>query len=150
MLETRLKSSMTYLCNQLNRFCTYECVHMSRMRDRIVWGLPAVKFLAITDLTPDLSRDSRPHAVYTKSKSQCRSLFSPSTHTLQLCTPRGWHDQISASNLCTSMSQLARRPEAAGWLHCWHCLQSAYCFKSSCNSIRMPSSFFYAVCGVQC
>jgi hypothetical protein len=67
------------------------CAHE---QDKKLYGVypQYIKFLAITDLAPDLSRGSRPHAVYTKGKSQCRSLFSLSTHTLQVCTPRDCHD----------------------------------------------------------
>jgi hypothetical protein len=48
----------------------------------------------------------------------------------------------------TFMSQLARRPEAAGWLHCWHCFHSAYCFKCSCKAPYVRPAPF--LCGVRC
>jgi hypothetical protein len=126
------------------------CAHE---QDKKLYGVypQYIKFLAITDLAPDLSRGSRPHAVYTKGKSQCRSLFSlhTHTHTLQVCTPRDhdyphqtyFHVAVGApSGRCRLIALLALLPVRL----LFHIFMQ--------GSIRTPRSFVMrcAVLSVEC
>jgi hypothetical protein len=101
-----------------------------------------VYFVAITDLTPDLSRDSRPHAVNAKGKSQCRSLFSLHTHTLR--TPRDWRDYPHQTYLHVAVGTLQ--------VGCIVGIASIPLIVSNVHARLHTYAplLSYAVCGVEC
>lgn len=126
----------------------YGCVHMSRISDCMAFYPQYVYFVAITDLTPDLSRDSRPHAVNAKGKSQCRSLFSLHTHTLR--TPRDWRDYPHQTYLHVAVGTPSGGCRLVALLALLPFRLLFQMFMQ--GSIRTPRSFLMrcAVCGVEC